>query len=392
MRHHDLQRAREREDDVDDVEDAEAEEQAHLREVAGGAAHDLAGRHRPVERGAEPVQPVEEQRAQLVLDVAAGVEDEPAARDARDEGDEREAEDERAPGASPLRDRPPKMRSIAAFDSQSMRFIASWNAAEDDACRGRRPGIWRRNWPPSVTGISEGSRCARRSSDVPASRSVVRQREKGDARAAGRADARRTGSGVGRRHAAFGASSPARDDPSPRRGDRDPSTSSRVARRPSMTRAAPLPSSSWTTPTFPRTARRAPGRASPFRSGRVGIDLGHRRGLRRCARWHAAGARGRLRPTRPSAGVGVGGARRSTRPPRMRRRAPVGRRVALARGALALDDAPSPRARSRFARLRRAGPRALLAPRGPATRARRASATSCPRTTRSLSGAQAMSL
>ena len=78
--HHDLQRAREREGHVDDVEDAEAEQQPDLLEVAGRAAHDLAGRHRAVERRAEAMKAMQEQRAQLVLGVAAGVEDEPAAR------------------------------------------------------------------------------------------------------------------------------------------------------------------------------------------------------------------------------------------------------------------------------------------------------------------------
>ena len=59
-REHDLQRAREREDDVDDVEHAEAEEHADLLQVARRAAHDLAGGHLPVERGAELVELAEE--------------------------------------------------------------------------------------------------------------------------------------------------------------------------------------------------------------------------------------------------------------------------------------------------------------------------------------------
>ena len=94
--HHDLQRAREGEDDVHDVEDAEAEEHPHLGEVARRAAHDLARGHLPVERRPEAVQPVEEDGAELVLDVAPGVEDEPAARHAGHERDEREDEDEPA--------------------------------------------------------------------------------------------------------------------------------------------------------------------------------------------------------------------------------------------------------------------------------------------------------
>ena len=49
---HDLQRAREREGNIGDVEHAEAEEHADLLEVAGRAAHDLARGHLPVERRA----------------------------------------------------------------------------------------------------------------------------------------------------------------------------------------------------------------------------------------------------------------------------------------------------------------------------------------------------
>jgi len=89
-----VRRAREREDDVHDVQDPEAEEHPDLGEIARRAAHDLAGRHLPVERRPEAVEAVQEDGAELVFGVASGVEDEPATRDAGDEGDEREPEDE----------------------------------------------------------------------------------------------------------------------------------------------------------------------------------------------------------------------------------------------------------------------------------------------------------
>ena len=49
-----------REEGVDELSIAEAEQQPHLGEIVGGAAHDLARRHLAVERGPERVQPIEQ--------------------------------------------------------------------------------------------------------------------------------------------------------------------------------------------------------------------------------------------------------------------------------------------------------------------------------------------
>jgi hypothetical protein len=131
------------EDDVDDVEDAEAEREAHLLQVAGRAAHDLARRHRPIKRGAQAVEAVQEQRAQLVLGVPARVEDEPAARDAATNATRarpRMSEAGRVtwPGWGP------KTASIADLDSQSIRLRASWKPASMPP-PARYRGKWRRN-------------------------------------------------------------------------------------------------------------------------------------------------------------------------------------------------------------------------------------------------------
>ena len=100
--HHDLQGAGEGEHDVGDVEDAEAEQQPHLLQVAGRAAHDLARGHGPVKGGPQPVQPGQQQRAQLVLGVAPRVEDEPAAGHPGDEGQQGQQEDEGGRPGDPL--------------------------------------------------------------------------------------------------------------------------------------------------------------------------------------------------------------------------------------------------------------------------------------------------
>ncbi len=102
---HDLEPAREHEHHVDDVEDAEAEEHPHLLEVARRSAHDLAGRHLAVERGAQALELSKELEAQLVLGVAARVEQVPAARDADDERAERERRASSRPGATRRRGR-----------------------------------------------------------------------------------------------------------------------------------------------------------------------------------------------------------------------------------------------------------------------------------------------
>jgi len=93
----DGERAHEREHGVDDVQDAEAEQEPHLREIVRHAAHDFPGAHAPVKRGAEREQLLFERGAELVFGVPARVEDDDAREHPHDRGtehhpDEHEAE------------------------------------------------------------------------------------------------------------------------------------------------------------------------------------------------------------------------------------------------------------------------------------------------------------
>ena len=314
---HDLERAREHEHDVDDVEDAEAEEQPHLLQVARRAAHDLAGRHLPVERRAQALELAKELEAQLVLGVAARVEDVPAARDAGDERRPARGRASSAAGRHAVAGSAPKTASIAAFDCQSMRFIANWNAASASV-----PGDVLRRVPAELT-AQRGRERDRLHADPRAARSsrVSWLADKSLRSIGYRCSKQRLPLSGGRSRPGRNGFSVRARQPRPAAALRPPergcSTSSRTASSPSITRAPPLPSSSCTTPTLPEngplsTWTRAPrsmttgepSTRAPARPGRGGSfasrprprgsgGLAQRLGL---ASRSASGSRSRSRP------------------------------------------------------------------------------------------------
>ncbi len=91
---HDGQGADESEEGIDDIENTEAEQQAHLSEVIGGAAHDFAGGDFLKEAESQAMQVVDEVGANLVFGVSAGMKDGDSGQDANSGGDGHENENE----------------------------------------------------------------------------------------------------------------------------------------------------------------------------------------------------------------------------------------------------------------------------------------------------------